>query len=279
MRKPSLKLKRPQLGRKGSSGSTPTIKPPKFLADLYADLRDRRLLPLVALLLVAIIAAPILLAGGEDEETAVAPPAPAGASASAAQTSFTVVPAQEGQLRDYRKRLNHRTARNPFKQPVPAAKTSGEDCGCGSAGGGSTAEPTSGSEGAVEYTPSEPPVVEATVKANIGFEALLKTQFIGEEPKERRVEAQTKLPNEEAPAVVYTGISPDKKGGLFLMTSNVTAFYGHGQCVLGGATCQQLKLKLGKSATFAIGFGETRYKVTLLGFVPIVKEAKVVRGG
>ena len=235
----------------------------------------------MALLLVAIVAAPILLASkGEDETPMPAPVSPA-ATAAAAQASFTVVPAKP-ELRDYRERLDHRSPRNPFDQPVPAApEETGELAGADGSGGGEAEATAPGSEvGATEYAPEEPPVVRATVKATVDYAAVLKTEFIGYEPKERRVESQTKLPNEENPAVVYTGVSPDKTGGLFLMTSNVTAFYGHGKCVLGGATaCQQIKLKIGKSATFAIGFGETRYKVTLRGFVPIIKEAKIERGG
>ena len=41
----------------------PDLKMPQFLVDLYWDLRDRRLLPLVGLVLVAIVAVPFLLGG------------------------------------------------------------------------------------------------------------------------------------------------------------------------------------------------------------------------
>jgi hypothetical protein len=89
------------------------MKVPPFLSDLYADLRDRRLLPLVALILVAIVAAPVLLAGDPPEPEPV--PAPVvGGSAPAAQ-SLTVVKAEPG-LRNYKKRLAHRSPTNPFKQ-------------------------------------------------------------------------------------------------------------------------------------------------------------------
>ncbi len=147
----------------------------------------------------------------------------------------------------------------------------------GAESGGGEAPPTTESAppASTESAPSQLPVAPATVKTKVGYAAVVKTEFVGAEPKEQQIEAQAKLPNEANPAIVYTGISPDETGALFLMTSNVTAFYGHGQCVLGGATCQQLKLRVGKSATFAIGFGETRYKVTLLDFVPIVEEARV----
>lgn len=280
------KLKKPSLKRPPGGGSS--IKPPKLVSDLYADLRDRRLLPLMALLAVAIVAAPFLLSNDDSPEP---PPVPAPAAPPATAASFEVVPAQP-ELRDYRKRLEHRKRVSPFST-YAAARVSNQTreevegvLNTVEGGGGTetatteTAVPTGATEApTTEYAPAQPPVVKATVKANVGYAAVLEVGFVGSDPHERTVEDQTKLPSEKNPAIVYTGISPDKSGGLFLMTNNVTAFYGKGQCVLGGATCQQLKLKVGKSATFAIGFGETRYKVTLVGFVPIVKEAKIERGG
>jgi len=99
---------------KGPELKMPDLKVPPFAADLYYDLRDRRLLPLVGLVLVAIVAVPILLASSsEPKPVPVGPaPKPAGASASA----LTVVRATPG-LRDYRKRLRGRTPTDPFKQP------------------------------------------------------------------------------------------------------------------------------------------------------------------
>jgi hypothetical protein len=99
---------------KGPELKMPDLKVPPFAADLYYDLRDRRLLPLVGLVLVAIVAVPILLASSsEPKPVPVSPaPKPAGASASA----LTVVRATPG-LRAYRKRLRGRTPTDPFKQP------------------------------------------------------------------------------------------------------------------------------------------------------------------
>src|SRR5215207_7674030 len=102
------KLKMPPLKRpKGDSAS---FKPPKVVADLYADLRDRRLLPLVALLGVAIVAAPFLLANDSSPKPDFVP---AAAVPPATAASFQVVPAQS-ELRDYRKRLEHRKRESPF---------------------------------------------------------------------------------------------------------------------------------------------------------------------
>ena len=95
------------------------LKMPSFLTDLYYDLRDRRLLLPLALVVVAIAAVPFLLGGGSEEEKPAAAPeggaAPAVAGASGADTKLAVVESKPG-LREYRKRLAGHTATDPFKQ-------------------------------------------------------------------------------------------------------------------------------------------------------------------
>jgi len=106
-----------------------SVKAPPVLQDLYQDLKDRRLLPLVALILVAIIATPFLLGGGSEEEEVVAPSeAPLEASTSSADASLPVVQAQPG-LRDYRKRLRHRQSHNPFKPQYTGPVLAGTQLG------------------------------------------------------------------------------------------------------------------------------------------------------
>ncbi|HEY8816805.1 MAG TPA: hypothetical protein VIP57_17130, partial [Candidatus Dormibacteraeota bacterium] len=100
---------------KGPELKMPEVKAPDFLADLYYDLRDRRLLPLVALVVVAIAAVPFLL-GGEVEQPTLPPPGAVALGSSGEKTSrLTVVEATPG-LRDYRKRLRGRSPTDPFLQ-------------------------------------------------------------------------------------------------------------------------------------------------------------------
>ena len=110
---PELKLGKPRV--------------PGFLVDLYYDLRDRRLLPLVALVVVAILAVPFLLGGDSGEAPEPAATGPIGSAQETDGTpTLTVVEAEPG-LRDYRKRLRGRTPTDPFKQPsagAPAASSS-----------------------------------------------------------------------------------------------------------------------------------------------------------
>ncbi|HEY2478128.1 MAG TPA: hypothetical protein VGI17_05310 [Solirubrobacterales bacterium] len=107
-----------------------SIRVPSFVEDLYYDLKERRLLPLVALGIVAIIAVPFLLSGGSDKPEATAPvPRGGTVTASDARGSLTVVRANPG-LRDYRKRL-HRKAADPFKQHFTAPQLAGTKLGTG----------------------------------------------------------------------------------------------------------------------------------------------------
>ena len=133
---------------KGPDLKMPDVKAPAFLADLYYDLRDRRLLPLLALVLVAIVATPFLL--GQKSETTL-PPAAEGAISALRETSvpptskLTVVEAKPG-LRDYRKRLKGRTPTDPFRTQGGGSGGSKGESGSSSSGSSSTSTTTSTSK-------------------------------------------------------------------------------------------------------------------------------------
>ena len=316
------RLSIPQLTRSRSTGAissrrsslpTPDVKVPKFLADLYADLRDRRLLPLVAVLLVAIVAAPIILGDNGGEEESTAPPITGTAQASTSDASFSVVPAEPG-LRDYRRRLSHREARDPFNQPSSGgsggsnAKSGSESTtatqqGGESPGGEITVEggagaspsetevtpppvetsPVETSPAPVETSPapvetkSSPPVKPTETTRSVvvekeltGFEIDIHAGFLGHQADQTKIPAMTKLPSPKQPVLVYLGASKDQKGALFLLSSEVTAFYGKGHCTLDKRSCSVLELRPGKSATFVYGLEGDRYKLTLGSIVPIL---------
>jgi hypothetical protein len=382
-RRSSSKRSRPSLGG-------PELRPPKFVADLYADLRDRHLLPLVALLIVAMIAAPILLSsGGQEEEQATITPAKA-AGSEAADAGFTVVPAEPG-LRDYRRRLAHRKALNPFRQPAeakesttggtqgsnssstttsgfteptaadstsysasplvtttqetktikvgnvtkevpisaaekvpsesghpeatqvesthsettPAEKTQMKTTTIESSGGetgtveshesttttGTTStepvESTGATKGAT-VPPRTKPSTGTTPKAGtsttqpsevavthevVGYTIDAETGFAPQSAEKTELAPMTKLPNAKHPIVLFMGLSKDHKRALFLMTSQVTAYYG-GHCALDKQACQLVEVKPGKGVTFANGYGKSRYKVHLKKIVPTRRFSK-----
>jgi len=151
MKRLGPELKKPDLS---------SLKVPPVLRDLYQDLHDRRLLPLVALILVAIVATPFLLGGGgEEEEPSLAPSVPLEAStSSSADESLAVVPAMPG-LRDYRKRLRHRKSHNPFKPHYTGPVLAGTQLGGSTETTTTTTETTtteSSSSATVESSPAPP---------------------------------------------------------------------------------------------------------------------------
>lgn len=275
------KFRRPDVGRGRIGG--PDVRVPDIVSDLYYDLRDRRLLPLVALLIVAIVAAPILI-GGSKKKSQPGPSVTI-AKGPAANASFSVVPAEE-ELQEYKKRLAHRRSVNPFnawsatKHRTPS-KHEFEEIQEGQHVIEAEPPPVEstpeGSGPTTTVTERQPKVVKATLKAQVGVAAVLKAGFNGSGLEQIEVEDQARLP-EKNTAIVYNGTS--KKGGaLFLMTGQVSEFSGEGHCVLGGSLCQVVELKIGQSETFAIGYGESRYMVKLLGFEPIVKEEVIEAEG
>ncbi len=275
---PKLDLSRLKKESRETGGSG--LRPPKFARDLYGDLRDRRLLPLVALLLVAIVATPLLLSSsGEEESVPVAPPI-GGAEAPAAAASFQVVPAEPG-LRDPRQRLGYRQARDPFKRPatptpevdLEAGATESESVEIPAESSGSTfSEPESPSpESSAPVSPGstatktekeivvEHNVVDYTVDLNAGF-ADQKEAELGVYKEQA---TYTQLPNAKKPVVVFMGVTPDHQHALFLMTNEVLAYYGPATCALEQESCQLLELKTGQTETFAYGLEERPYKLTL----------------
>jgi hypothetical protein len=346
-RRATPKLSRPSLGG-------PELQMPKFVTDLYADLRDRHLLPLVALLIVAIIAAPLLLAGGGDAEPAAI--TPAGVEGETKEAGLTVVPAEDG-LRNYKRRLGHRNPLDPFRRPPEAEASKGESSSSGtnsnsgseggsesassvesssSAGqevitttvGGVTTEKVESSSSEPERqhhkqnksgqtessggeateaseateatspeptTPSTPEVSESSkpaestrteasnggtsessaakeVSAVVGYTIDAEAGFVPKTSEKTGITPMTKLPNKKHPLVLFIGLSKNHKRALFLMTSNVTAYYG-GHCALDKQACQLVEVAPGKGVTFAAGYGDSRYKLHVERIIPVVKHA------
>lgn len=283
MKRIGPELKMPKL--KGSE-----TKVPPFVSDLYFDLRDRRLLPLVVLILVAIVATPILLAGGSEELEPSPAPGPAAVdSAPTSQRSLTVVKAAPG-LRNYKKRLDRLEPTNPFKQRFAGPRLEGGQLNevttstsdGSSTSGGTTTETTVTSE--TETTVTSPPVKgggedidgDGDPDGVIFYTFVLDLQITRIEtkpngkvektgPKLRKgVEAPAALPGEKAPVVTYLGMGAKTAAPLFLISTDVTAVYGEGKCVAGTDVCQLIALEPGFPVTFVYGENDVRYKINVI---------------
>jgi hypothetical protein len=261
-------------GRVGS-GRGPELKVPEFASDIYTDLRERRLLPLVGFLAIAIVSVPFLLKDSGEPEAPVPPVASAPAK-NAGQV--VVVESQEG-LRNYRKRLGHRDPSNPFKQQYTGAPSSGK---------GSTLEEGSSSEAGSSEAPSEPAPSESTGGTGNSESGSSGSSETGihyftykidvrvtpvstngvpskAEPTVRHnLPELTSLPARKAPALTFMQPSGDGQKALMLVNSNVTGLFGEGVCVSGGETCQLLALKPGLPETVVYGGNERIFRIELL---------------
>jgi hypothetical protein len=135
-----------------------SIGVPRFAHDLYGDLRDRHLLPLVAVLIVAIAAVPFLLKAGNPDLSPTQ--AEAALPAAVPESARLSVVADVPTLRDYRERLQALTAKDPFRQHFAAPQVEAAQLG----GGTTTTIPTfdSTSPTSTPTTPSAdlPPVLD-----------------------------------------------------------------------------------------------------------------------
>jgi len=279
--------------KSGPELKMPEWKMPPLLVDLYWDLRDRHLLPLVGLVIVAIVAAPFLLGGGSDESAAPASTAAVSSAASGSPAStLTVVEAKPG-LREYSKRLDHRKPTDPFEQRYtsPPPSQSGPELGSetaattsssststsvgGSSGTPSTSPPSSGSGSTpLAESPSSKGGAEAGDLTLFAFAIDVKivrteggdesSQPKSETSTRHRVMPTTPLPGEKAPAVTYMGVGKGAKNALLMVSNNVESIFGDAKCLSGTDTCQLLEVEPGMPETFVYGDNQVRYKVTVL---------------
>jgi len=297
-------MKRP----KGPELKLPDLKFPPFLVDLYWDLRDRRLLPLVVLAIVAIIAVPFLLAGGSEQQPAPVAVAPPNAAPVRSASELTVVRATPG-LRDYRKRLRDRSPTDPFRQHYTAPDLSGSQLGSPGDNGfessstvtststststssdsttTKTTKTTKGADGATTKTettthgnglPSDPEggggaVTLYSFAINVQITRTATnpdgTKDQGEPEVRKGVLPPSALPSEKAQVVTYMGISPKTRMPLLLVSDAVTAVFGEAKCLSGTETCQLLEVEPGFPMTFVYGPGGARYKINVLKVEPV----------
>lgn len=278
-------MKRP----KGPELKMPDVSVPPFLADLFYDLRDRRLLPLVALVVVAIAAVPFLLGGSEKPVPPAAPTEAGTATGSAAvdAATITVVEAKPG-LRDYRKRLADRSPTDPFRQHYTAPNLTGAELPSAesSPGSGSTTFTTeSSSETSSETTTSgsggAPPSNSPPSGGGGGthgvrlFEFVVDVQIshtettadggqkMGEPEVRRRVRQLTQLPGEKTPVVTTGGVNLRNGKVVFLVSNDVKSLDGEFACLARtpSGICELLEIEPGFPFELVYGPNDVRYRL------------------
>jgi len=289
--------------KKGPELKMPELKVPPFVSDLYWDLRDRRLLPLIALAVVAIAAVPFLLGGGSKTPPAKPRDAIATPTQGAAQAaSLTVVQAKPG-LRDYRKRLAGRTPTDPFEQRYTAPSTSGAELGSQTESSSdsvsstttvTTSSNSSSTTDTVKTTVNDSPPSSSSPSSgetshhlvfyNWGIDVrIVKAGGKNADPSaspeigvKHKVLPQTPLPGEKAPVVTYMGLSRKAAENhhavkaLLLVSDDVTSVDGEATCASVAKRCKLLEVSPEVPLTFIYGANETRYTIKILKIALVV---------
>ena len=254
------------------------LESPQILSDLYRDLRDRRLLPLVVVLIVGIAVVPIALAKSPEP----APPPAVAASPVATKSnvpSEQVVVADPG-LRNYKKRLAGDAPKNPFIQQfagptdgtgsASAAPTGATDAGSGTAPsvstdtstGSTTPSSSGGTNTSSGNTTQSPEYFSYRIKVRSG-------QLDGTPLKVYdSVGFLSPLPSSTVPALQLLGVKVDSnlnaKTAVFLVSPAISSVTGEGKCT-GVSACETLYLKPGEHEDFVWSDGLT-YRLELVKF-------------
>ena len=294
-----IKVGLPSLKRPGGASSEPG-----FIANVYADLRARRLLIPLAAIAVAIVAVPVLLASDPDPvPTPTGPVSPEGAAA----VSPAVLVEAPG-VRNYHKRLAALKRTNPFEQQFgevpdsarvevasgesdPTVSVAGEQVGDPVAA--AIADTTAGSTAAdvsVSSDASEPgdssadqrggeSAAGAQVSTDTGsgevttaeasFDAATVDVTFGPLGNAKRytgVKRFEMLPDDKHALIAFIGLSADAKHGYFLLSSDVTETSGDGSCEPGRpAPCQIVKLAVGDQRLVTAGVEPETYRLRFTG--------------
>jgi hypothetical protein len=229
-----------------------------FLLDLWYDLREKKLWPVAALLVLAVVAVPVLLKSDSE-----APAPPADTSASGAAPTALAAPAVTGEedptpVSD----LGVFDPRNPFKKVVAAdaGGDGGSTQGGGSATGGDTGAPADGpkgpgaapgggggspqggspgggslgNDGNEKPTDDENTSYTYTVEVNFGRR---------DSERKRSLERLEYLPSSRQPLLVFMGVSSDRKSAVFLVDSSLDQT-GEGTCKPSSNECSFVYLRV-----------------------------------
>ncbi|HWF49684.1 MAG TPA: hypothetical protein VG294_03475 [Solirubrobacteraceae bacterium] len=228
-----------------------------FIEGLIADLREKRLWPVAAALVVALVAVPILLSSGGSSSVpvAAAPPvaAPSGAVPALPAVSVTATPSH-GRLTGKR--------RDPFTQQVKSKSTTAQtatsktsskaksSAGSSSTTKKSTASTTSGAVGGSTTTvtstptstttPAQPPPTGLTASQAYHV-AISMTVATGDVHAVDPLQRLSLLPSDQEPRLIELGVQNGGHRVLFVVQPG-TIVRGPGRCTPGPIDCEIVSL-------------------------------------
>jgi hypothetical protein len=243
----------------------------EFLGSLKADLLDRRILPILVLLAVALVGALgyAAIGGGSSSSTLTPTLTPLSTGSSASSISVTQAPAATDQpVAETTSGSAHRSAgasRNPFA-PLPGAKatsaatsettpaTSGSSTSSSSGSSSPTTSSNAGSGSPSGGTPT-PKAEKAPSKAKQQTVYTVSALF-GAVPAAspspspslkayEHLKRQQQLPSSAQPLVVFRGVTAGGQSASFTLVGEAI-LRGTGACLPSPSQCQTLDLKPGQ---------------------------------
>jgi hypothetical protein len=241
----------------------------KLFGDVAYDLRSRGLLPVVILLVVAMVAVPMLISRGGSGSSASSLQPTSAAAVATPETERAVVSYNPG-IRDYKKRLNDLSSKDPFRQqfaPSAAAAsqlnstvttpTSTSTSSTSSTINGATTNTGGGSlTGKKKKKKSKSGTATYQVNVLAGDVSTTLTPF-------NNVQAMAPLPSQTTPVVVFFGLSSDNSSAMFLVSNRVGSLTGPGTCVPSPDDCALLSLTPGQSEDLPYTVDGKTYRIVL----------------
>jgi hypothetical protein len=245
-----------------------------FFNSLKDDLLDRRLLPLLLVLGVALVAAvgyAVLGAGSSTSAPQVAASPPSGASPQAAGVAVSPAPVSPNrsvsETTDGASKQHGGSARDPFT-PLPGAKKAASSSGASTAAtstsisssGSGTSTSSAGGTTPVtpkETTPAKPKkvYVHYHVTAQLGVVPVVTE---GTPPLPAQLKTYTDmpldepLPSKDNPQLVFLGVVLHTgKDALFGLTGEAI-LHGSATCQPSATQCQAIELQVGQSETLEV---------------------------
>jgi hypothetical protein len=249
----------------------------KYFGDVVYDLRNRGLLPVVVLLLVAIVAIPIVITRGGSSSTPIADPAAVQDAVASAPEAQSAVVAYEPGLRKYQDRLDRLSPKDPFKQHFSAAveaatELSGTVSGSGAGGATGTTSPTdisgdTGSGGGSGSTKNKKK--KGKKKAGTVYATYQTDVMVGEAggtlQSLTNVTPLTALPSDGAPVLIYLGPNTGGNYALFLVSDDATQLTGAGVCIPKPEDCSLLALGPGQTEDMTYNVDGKVYRIQVVG--------------
>jgi hypothetical protein len=238
-----------------------------FLRDIWTDLVDKRLWPVAAALLVALVAIPVvLMKPATAPKPAPAPMADVGAAALVSDPAAIAAARPGGPVTG--------KAKNPFAQqhvPKEAKSTASSADGPGTVSSSSSSSdtvsvaPSGGTGGGVPITVPKQPASRAQPEDG----KRLKVRFGKTDGKSRvrLLTPGTPLPSRANPVFVFVDFGRGERAEL--LVSSDAAPQGDGRCEPSRSICSQLFVKPGHTLFFDVtrSSGDVQYQLDVLGVV------------